>query len=76
MHSFIPGKEYCTHSTIRDGVVRLHCCCESSAFQVNYENVEHSKIREWVTHFVKELGVTGQLSFDFIEAEDGNVYAI
>ncbi|AFY52745.1 putative ATP-grasp enzyme [Rivularia sp. PCC 7116] len=76
MQEFIPGKEYCTHSTIRDGVVRLHCCCESSAFQVNYENVENAKIREWVTHFVKELGVTGQLSFDFIEAEDGNVYAI
>ncbi|MGB6298424.1 MAG: ATP-grasp domain-containing protein [Rivularia sp. (in: cyanobacteria)] len=76
MQEFIPGKEYCTHSTIRDGVVRLHCCCESSAFQVNYENVEHAKIREWITHFVKELGVTGQLSFDFIEAEDGNVYAI
>ncbi|MEM9923829.1 MAG: ATP-grasp domain-containing protein [Cyanobacteria bacterium P01_D01_bin.50] len=76
MQEFIPGKEYCTHSTVRDGVVRLHCCCESSAFQVNYENVEHPKIREWVTHFVKELGVTGQLSFDFIEAEDGKVYAI
>lgn len=76
MQEFIPGKEYCTHSTIRDGVLRLHCCCESSAFQVNYENVEHSEIREWVTHFVKELEVTGQLSFDFIEAEDGKVYAI
>ena len=76
MQEFIPGKEYCTHSTVRDGVLRLHCCCESSAFQVNYENVEHPKIREWVTHFVKELGVTGQLSFDFIEAEDGEIYAI
>ena len=76
MQEFIPGKEYCTHSTVRDGVVRLHCCCESSAFQVNYENVEHPKIREWVTHFFKELGITGQISFDFIEAEDGNVYAI
>ncbi len=76
MQEFIPGKEYCTHSTVRDGVIRLHCCCESSAFQVNYENVEHAKIREWVTHFVKELGVTGQLSFDFIEAEDGTIYAI
>ncbi len=76
MQEFIPGKEYCTHSTVRDGEVRLHCCCESSAFQVNYENIEHSKIREWVTHFLGELGVTGQLSFDFIEAEDGEVYAI
>ncbi|MEM7555185.1 MAG: ATP-grasp domain-containing protein [Cyanobacteria bacterium P01_A01_bin.84] len=76
MQEFIPGKEYCTHSTVRSGEVQLHCCCESSAFQVNYENVEHPKIREWVTSFVKALSLTGQLSFDFIEAEDGNIYAI
>jgi hypothetical protein len=29
-----------------------------------------------VNHFVKELKLTGQVSFDFIEAEDGTVYAI
>lgn len=75
MQEFIPGKEYCTHSTIRDGELRLHCCCESSAFQVNYENVEQAEILQWVSHFVKELK-TGQASFDFIKAEDGTVYAI
>ncbi len=76
MQEFIPGKEFCTHSTIRDGEIRLHCCCESSAFQVNYENVDNPKIREWVTEFVKAMGFTGQISFDFIQAEDGTVYAI
>ena len=29
-----------------------------------------------VRHFVEALRVTGQLSFDFIEAADGHVYAI
>lgn len=76
MQEFIPGQEYCTHSTVRDGELRLHCCCESSAFQVNYENVDKPEIMKWVSHFVKELGVTGQASFDFIQAEDGTVYAI
>ena len=76
MQEFIPGKEYCTHSTVRDGELRLHCCCESSAFQVNYENVEQPDILQWVNHFVKELGLTGQASFDFIQAEDGSIYAI
>jgi hypothetical protein len=61
---------------VRNGELRLHCCCESSAFQVNYENVENPKIQEWVTHFVKELKLSGQISFDFIQAEDGTVYAI
>ncbi|KJH71176.1 ATP-grasp domain-containing protein [Aliterella atlantica] len=76
MQEFIPGKEYCTHSTVRDGETRMYCCCESSAFQVNYENVDKPKIMEWTSHFAKELGRTGQLSFDFIEAEDGTPYAI
>ncbi|MBD2346874.1 ATP-grasp domain-containing protein [Anabaena subtropica] len=76
MQEFIPGEEFCTHSTVRNGELRLHCCCESSAFQVNYENVENPQIMEWVKHFVKELRLTGQISFDFIQAEDGTVYAI
>lgn len=76
MQEFIPGQEYCTHSTVRNGELRMHCCCESSAFQVNYENVDKPEILAWVRHFVKELGITGQASFDFIQAEDGSVYAI
>lgn len=75
MQEFIPGKEYCTHSTVQDGELRLHCCCESSAFQINYENVDKPEIIQWVSHFVKELKLTGQASFDFIQAEDG-IYAI
>lgn len=76
MQEFISGKEYCTHSTVRDGETRMYCCCESSAFQVNYENVDNPEIEHWATHFAKELGHTGQLSFDFIEASDGTAYAI
>lgn len=76
MQEFIPGKEFCTHSTVRNGELRLHCCCESSAFQVNYENVNHPVILNWVQRFIHALNLTGQVSFDFIQAEDGTVYAI
>jgi hypothetical protein len=76
LQEFITGKEYCTHSTVRNGELTVHCCCESSAFQVNYENVEQPEILQWVSHFVKELQLTGQISFDFIQAEDGTIYAI
>ncbi|AFZ02503.1 ATP-grasp domain-containing protein [Calothrix sp. PCC 6303] len=76
MQEFIPGKEFCTHSTVRNGELRLHCCCESSAFQVNYENVDNPQILQWVKHFIKEMGITGQVSFDFIQTVDGTVYAI
>jgi predicted ATP-grasp superfamily ATP-dependent carboligase len=76
LQEFITGQEYCTHSTVRDGELRLHCCAKSSAFQVNYEQVDHPGIQTWVTTFVKALNLTGQISFDFIESSDGEVYAI
>ena len=76
MQEFIRGQEYCTHSTVRNGELRLHCCCESSAFQVNYEQVDKPEILQWVSQFVKSQNLSGQASFDFIQAEDGTVYAI
>jgi carbamoylphosphate synthase large subunit len=76
MQAFVGGQEYCAHSTVRDGHLQVYCCCESSAFQVNYEMVDKPAIEKWVTTFVGELGLTGQFSFDFIEADDGSLYAI
>ncbi len=76
MQEFIPGKEYCTHSTVRDGELRLYGCCESSAFQVNYENVDKPEIMQWVSQFVKEMRLTGEISLDIIQAHDGTVYPI
>lgn len=76
LQEFIPGQEYCTHSTVRNGKIQLHCCSRSSTFQVNYEQVDHPKILEWVTRFVEAYNLTGQISFDFIEAQDGTIYAI
>ena len=76
MQEFITGKEYCTHSTVRKGKIRLHCCSESSPFQVNYKHINNPEIYKWVEKFVKELNLSGQISFDFIQAEDGTVYPI
>jgi predicted ATP-grasp superfamily ATP-dependent carboligase len=77
MQEFIPGQEYCTHSTVRAGELRMHCCCESSAFQINYENVDQPDIKAWVSQFASGLNLTGQVSFDFIQAKDsGQIYAI
>ena len=77
LQEFISGQEYCTHGTIRDGELRVHCCCESSAFQINYANVVKPEIESWIRHFAAGTALTGQASFDFIEADDdGKVYAI
>jgi hypothetical protein len=76
MQAFISGQEYCTHSTVRDGELRMHCCCKSSAFQINYEMVDQPAIEEWVKRFVRGLNLTGQVSFDFIQTDDGCIYGI
>jgi hypothetical protein len=76
LQEFIEGREYCTHGTAIDGRLTVHVCCESSASQLNYAMVDKPEIRSWVEQFVGLMGVTGQLSFDFIEATDGTVYAI
>jgi carbamoylphosphate synthase large subunit len=76
LQEFVEGTEYCTHSTVRDGELRVYLCCESSSFQVNYAMVHKPRIRAWVEDFVTSLGLTGQVSFDFIEAADGTPYAI
>jgi hypothetical protein len=76
MQQFITGQEYCTHSTVRKGKIRLHCCAKSSPFQVNYEHVDNPKIFAWIETFVNKFNLTGQISFDFIQTEDGIVYPI
>ena len=77
LQEFIRGQEYCTHGTFRQGELRVHGCCESSAFQINYQHIDHPGIQSWVKQFGAGLALTGQASFDFIQAEDnGKVYAI
>jgi hypothetical protein len=76
LQEFIEGQEYCTHGTARNGWLQVYGCCESSAFQINYAHVEKPEILTWVEEFVGNLDLTGQASFDFIEAADGHAYAI
>lgn len=76
LQEFLTGQEYCTHSTVRKGRVQVYGCCESSAFQINYAQIDKPEIQSWVQHFVAGTGITGQVSFDFIETADGHVYAI
>jgi hypothetical protein len=76
MQAFVSGQEFCTHSTARHGRVQLHCCCVSSAFQLNYEMVVVPEIEAWVRRFVAAHELTGQISLDFIRGPDGRYYAI
>ena len=76
MQQFVAGQEYCVHTTVRGGRVQVYACCASSAFQVNYEMVDSPEIEAWVRGFVEPLELTGQVSFDLIQTDDGRVYPI
>ncbi|MEL6441671.1 MAG: ATP-grasp enzyme [Cyanobacteria bacterium J06621_8] len=76
MQEFIRGQEYCFHATARKGKIRLHCCSESSPFQVNYEQVDNPAIYQWVATLIKKMNLTGQICFDMIQTQDGTVYPI
>jgi predicted ATP-grasp superfamily ATP-dependent carboligase len=76
LQQFITGTEYCTHSTVRDGAVQVYCCCPSSASLLNYRSVDNPEIEAWVQRFVGAFGLSGQVSFDFLQDAGGSVYAI
>lgn len=80
MQEFIAGQEYCFHATVRKGKIRLHCCARSSPFQVNYEQADnlptYQAIYQWVETFVTKMNLTGQVCFDMIQTESGEVYPI
>jgi len=76
VQEFIEGTEYCTHSLVHKGKVLLHCCCLSSDFQLRYEHIDHKQIFDWVSSFSKKLSLTGQISFDFIENNKGEIMPI
>lgn len=76
LQDLLIGTEWCTHGTARAGRLQVWACCRSSAWQLTYEQVEHPAIRDWVERFVAAYDLTGQVSFDFMEAPDGTVRAI
>ena len=77
MQEFISGKEYCTHGTVINGEVRLHTCCPSSSWLLNYQHLEKENVFNWVKKFCSRANLTGQASFDFIESyENGLIYPL
>ncbi len=75
LQEFVVGREYCTHSTVRDGRQTVYGCCVSSAWQLDYDHADNPAVRAWVERFTGALG-SGQVSLDLIQAADGRVYGI
>ena len=77
LQEFISGKEYCAHGTCINGELRLYTCSHSSSSQLNYKHIDLPDILEWCTHYIREVKLTGHISFDFIVNDtDEKPYAI
>jgi ATP-grasp domain len=78
---WIEGKCFCTYNVVREGVLKAHVTypvqfAEEGKFCVTFESVAHDGILDWVRRFVATQGYNGQISFDFIQAADGTLFAI
>ncbi|PRA08797.1 MULTISPECIES: ATP-grasp domain-containing protein [unclassified Paenibacillus] len=80
--AFIPGQVLCTYSIAHEGQLVAHATYDSRyrtgsvGASVFFEQVEHEGALAWVRQFVQATGFSGQIGFDFIEGQDGQVYAI
>ncbi len=82
---WIKGNVLSTFTVARDGTalttVVYRGAVMSGSVSVAFERVPETApgnvaIQAWVNQFVRALGFTGFISFDFVEDADGNVHAI
>ncbi|NEW05745.1 ATP-grasp domain-containing protein [Paenibacillus sp. SYP-B3998] len=77
----IQGRSICTYSIVHEGKVVAHADYSSDysldgGASVYFEPLFHRKSQEWVARFVQEEHFTGQIGFDFIETNEGELYPL
>ncbi len=78
---FIQGAQICTYSVCHRGRITAHTAYRSDftagqGATILFRHVNHAATFEWVTKFVSAISFTGQIAFDFIETDDGKIFAI
>jgi len=78
---FIAGQQFCAYSVCQSGRITAHATYPTiftagQGATIAFQHVEHPEIFNWVRTFVERNNVTGQMSFDFIQSEDGQVHAL
>lgn len=81
LQEFISGRQICTYSVVKNGEILAHCSYTSDfawglgAF-IFLKNIIHQSSYEWVKQFVHNEKFNGQIGFDFIENNNGEIYVI
>lgn len=76
-----PGDHFCSFSIAHGGRLAAHIVYKPLArlgqgAGVILESVSHPTVDRWVERFLRELSLTGQFAFDFIQNARGEVAAI
>lgn len=79
---YIAGRAICTYSVVHDGCIVAHAAYGSryrtgkTGASVHFEYMEHERALEWVRRFLDGTGFSGQIGFDLIEQNGGELYGI
>lgn len=79
---YIQGTAWCTYSVAYEGSIVAHANYEcryrtgDAGASVHFQQAEQPEAYAWVQQFVAAVGYSGQISFDFIQAEDGTLYPL
>ncbi len=76
LQQFIHGKEYCTHTLVVDGMVKVFVACPSNELLMHYEALPADSalsiaMQQFTQQYVERTGqrMTGHLSFDIMIEE-------
>lgn len=78
---FIKGKQVCSYAVARDGQLTLYADYETThtagqGASIHFAYLAHPQVRDFVSRFVQRHTFSGQIAFDFIENEQGELYVI
>ncbi|MGE5635600.1 MAG: hypothetical protein ACM3UV_01480 [Nocardioidaceae bacterium] len=76
VQEFVDGPMLCTYSTLHDGRATAHCAYRAPlqwqhSTGIQFESLAGGETLAHVERIGGELGYTGQISFDFVDAPDG-----
>ncbi|MED1783494.1 ATP-grasp domain-containing protein [Brevibacillus fortis] len=81
VQQFIKGKQVCSYAVAHNGQLSLYADYETThtagqGASIHFAYSAHPQVRDFVSRFVQQHKFSGQIAFDFIENEQGELYVI
>ncbi|MFF0830469.1 ATP-grasp domain-containing protein [Brevibacillus sp. NPDC003359] len=81
VQQFIKGKQVCSYAVAHNGQLTLYADYETThtagqGASIHFAYSAHLQVKDFVSRFVQRHKFSGQIAFDFIENEQGELYVI